>query len=178
MCVVWVVINGTLFDEPKQSSLEVKMTLTDVLALVGAFTGSGALLWDVFKWFNSGARLRMNVSPNTILVGNGTPLQDETKRISIEITNVGHRKTTLVTLGFRCDTNLWGSLTGRGSLYFVVPQPEYAQQLPVLLDVGERWVGLVTKTEEIEAMIKNHRFFVTMTHSASAKPFTKRVSRS
>lgn len=108
------------------------MTLTDVLALIGAFTGSGALLWDIFKWFNSGARLRMNVSPNIILVGNGFPLQDESKRISIEITNVGHRKTTLVTLGFRCDTNLWGSLTGKGSLFFAVPQPEFAKQLKAL----------------------------------------------
>ena len=151
------------------------MTLTDVLALVGAFTGSGALLWDVFKWFNTGAKLRLSVSPNTILVGGGFSGDDKTKRISIEVTNVGHRKTTLVTLGFRCDTSPWGSLTGKGSLYFVVPQPEYAQQLPVLLDVGERWVGLVAQTEEIEAMIKNHRFFVTMTHSASAKPFSKRV---
>ena len=153
------------------------MTLTDVLALVGAFTGSGALLWDVFKWFNSGAKLRLSVSPNTILVGGGFSGDDKTKRISIEVTNVGHRKTTLVTLGFRCDKTLWNSLTGKGSLYFVVPQPEYAQQLPVLLDVGERWVGLVAQTEEIEAMIRNHRFFVTMTHSASAKPFSKRVSR-
>lgn len=49
------------------------MTLVDVLALVGAFTGSGVLLWDVFKWFNSGARLRMNASPNIVLVGNGAP---------------------------------------------------------------------------------------------------------
>ena len=177
MRLVRLHFNGALLYKSKQGSREVKMTLTDVLALVGAFTGSGALLWDVFKWFNSGARLRMNVSPNIILVGNGTPLQDETKRISIEVTNVGHRKTTLVTLGFRCDTNLWGSLTGKGSLYFAVLQPEYAKQLPVLLDVGERWVGLVAQTEEIEAMIKNQRFFVTMTHSASAKPFSKRVSR-
>lgn len=153
------------------------MTLTDVLALIGAFTGSGALLWDIFKWFNSGARLRVKVSPNTILVGGGISHHNASKRISIEVTNVGHRKTTLVTLGFRCDKNLFGSLTGRGSQYFVVPQPEYAAQLPVLLDVGERWVGLVSQTEEIEAMIKNYRFFVTMTHSASAKPFLKKVSR-
>lgn len=153
------------------------MTLTDVLALVGAFTGSGALLWDVFKWFNSGAKLRLNISPNTILVGGGLYKQDKIKRISIEVTNVGHRKTTLVALGFRCDKTFWGLLTGKGSLYFVVPQPEYAQQLPVLLDVGERWIGLVAQTEEIEEMIKNHRFFVTVTHSASAKPFLKRISR-
>ena len=177
MRLVRLYFNGALLNQSEQGSREIKMTLTDVLALVGAFTGSGALLWDVFKWFNSGAKLRLSASPNTILVGGGIHDNDRTKRISIEVTNVGHRKTTLVTLGFRCDTSLWSYLTGKGRLHFVVPRPEYAQQLPVLLDVGERWVGLVDQTEEIEAMIKNHRFFVTMTHSASAKPFSKRVSR-
>ncbi len=151
------------------------MTVTETLALVGALTGTSAILWDIYKWINSGARLRVHVSPNTILIGDGFDNPNQNKRISVEVVNIGLRKTTIVTLGFRCDENLFSSLTKRGRQYFVVPQPEFAQ-LPKGLDVGERWVGLVSQSPEIEEMAKTKRLYVQVSHSFAAKPVYKRLT--
>lgn len=150
------------------------MTVTDILALIGALTGTLAILWDIFKWKNSGARLKINVAPNMILIADGLSLENQEKRISVEVVNVGQRNTTVVTLCFRCDDDMWTSVTGKGRTYFAVPQPEFAS-LPAALGVGERWVGMVHQSPELEEMARHKRLYVQISHSVATKPVCKRL---
>ncbi len=62
------------------------MTTTDILAYIGAATGTIALIWDIFKWFREG----VNISVEAVTFGINKP-----EGITFTISNRGGKPTTL-----------------------------------------------------------------------------------
>ena len=61
---------------------EAQMTATDWAAWIGAFTGVGALLFQIYERWMSGPQVRMKVSPNNLVVEIGEP-PDATRYIVV-----------------------------------------------------------------------------------------------
>src|SRR5258708_7694029 len=73
------------------------MTVTELAAWVGATSGLGSLLWNVYTKLTSGPRLRVTAYANMIKVlrSPGNP-----RFLRITVQNVGTATTTLTSAGF------------------------------------------------------------------------------
>ena len=149
------------------------MTSTDFLAWLGAITGTVALGWDVFKWAHSGANIKVSASPNMKVI----PPNDDYGGlyVFVEARNVGNGKTTLTHLvGFH-----YGSLYKRlvrrpPDRNFIIGNP-LPGPLPHVLDGGERWLGLIPQSPDIEAMASKGRLYCGVFHSNATKAVLARV---
>ena len=65
------------------------MTTTDILAWLGATTGTLALLWDIYKWRQDGVQLSVKAVTFGI---------DKPEGITITISNRGGKPTTLTAI--------------------------------------------------------------------------------
>lgn len=150
------------------------MTLTDTLALIGALTGTIALLWDFFKWTQTGVKVLLRVSPNMTPFGFSEEEFKSKLNLFVEVTNTGDKKITITHLVLTYYDSLWKKLLKRSSKNFLVPKP-VPGQIPQLIDIGERWVSLIEQTQELEEMAKNGYLYVGINHSSSAKTLLRRV---
>ena len=151
------------------------MTATDVAAWIGALTGTGVLLWDIFKWVHSGARIKVSAAPNMTGYGNAAQLLGNKTCVAVEATNVGHSKTTVTHLvGFHYKS-WWRRLFRRKpSTTFFVPDPQPGR-LPHVLDAGERWLGMIEQNAELENMTREGYLYVGVYHSTGRRPVVDRV---
>lgn len=151
------------------------MTPTDVAAWFGAFTGALVLLWDVFKWVHSGPRVRVSASPNMTAYGSAIKLLGTKTCIAVEASNVGQAKTTITHLvGFYYKSPLSKLLRHEPIHSFVVPDPKPGE-IPHVMDVGERWIGMMEQNAEVEELSRKGALYVGVFHSSGKRPALQRV---
>lgn len=150
------------------------MTLTDTLALIGALTGTIALLWDFFKWSQTGVKVLLRISPNMTPFGFAEEEFKSKLNLFVEVTNTGDKKVTITHLVLTYYDSFWKRVLKRSSKNFIVLNP-LPGQLPQLIDIGDRWVGLIEQSQDLEKMAKNGYLYVGINHSSSAKTLLKRV---
>jgi len=155
--------------------LGIAMTATDVAAWIGALTGTFVLLWDIFKWVHSGARIKVSAAPNMTGYGSAAQLLGNKTCVAVEASNVGQSKTTITHLvGFHYKT-WWHRLFRRKPLTtFLVPDPRPGT-LPHVLDTGERWLGMIEQNDELARMSRAGYLYVGIYHSTSRRPALQRV---
>ena len=116
----------------------------------GAIVSSIVFLWDIYKWFISGARLKLTVAGNMQRVNNSGV--DPTIYINIGVRNVGDSPTTITHLVGRVFKNSFDAFRGKVSSEFVIsPGSGELINYPYLLNPGTTWSALVPQ-ENIEAM--------------------------
>ena len=157
------------------------MTPTDVLAIIGAITGTTgtvlalvALIWDYYKWkHNETVQLEVQAIPNFAYTLN--PGQDY---IRVMVKNIGKVSTTikLITLhGFDSKRDMKKLPYGH-STAIVTPA---IGTLPVKLNPTDDWDGfLLQDLEGIETYFKYKHFCVQIEDSMSKKPFRAEVDKS
>lgn len=151
------------------------MNTTDWLAIIGATTGCVALFWDVFKWANSGAKIKLKVTGNMILFGGLNEISKDQKNVSVEVVNSGDKKTTITHLSMTHYTSpLKAFFRMKADLNFAVPAPGYSK-LPHSLDVGDRWIGFISQTGDIEKLASEGYFYVGINHSTSNRFIRQRL---
>ena len=69
-----------------------------IAAWWGAIIASIVLLWDMFKWFNKGAKISINAIPNMRIVNDIESDLDDKKIIFAEVFNMGEMPTTITHL--------------------------------------------------------------------------------
>jgi len=149
--------------------------LTQVLAWIGALTGTGALLWDFYKWKTSGPQLQMTVSPNMGLATPGVGV-DKTPHIAINVTNTGTARTTLKTIGVACYSSLWKQWRQKPAKNFVVVDTgPYCRPLPHILEIGEEWRPVLDQGTLLNRIEDESRVFFQLLHSASKKAISTRL---
>jgi hypothetical protein len=140
------------------------MTASDIAAWWGAGIATIVLVWDIYKWATSGARLVIRTQPNMQEAGD----QSEAKNVLIEVVNRGDKLTTLTHLAFYNYKTIFHRLVRRRHPHAgVVPRPG-GPGLPFELEPGKRWVGLV----EQEAVFDQHKdglVFAVIAHSGSSR---------
>ncbi len=151
------------------------MNLTDWLAIIGALTGCLALVWDIIKWASSGAKLKLKVLPNIIIFGGLGDASQNKSNVSVEVVNRGDKKTTITHL---CMTHYKSPIKAffrrPPDLNFTVPDPGYSK-LPYLLDVGDRWIGFISQSGDIEKLASDGYLYVGIYHSASNRFIRQRL---
>ena len=129
------------------------ISLTDVLAVWGAFVATFVLIWDIIKWKKSGPQIILRALDNMKFYGDPRISQDKTF-ISIDATNRGDRATTITNLGIRHYSNWFCKLIGKVRWQGVILDP-LPGRLPHKLEPGERWLGLIDQKQVGEKVYKN-----------------------
>jgi hypothetical protein len=157
------------------------VTVTDVLAVIGAVTGiTGTLLalaalgWDYYKW-RYAERVQLKVSANPGFINPAKPKQTF---ISVVVTNIGKIPTTINLLSLHgFDTK--AELENRnGKNVAVVHRPLYGT-LPARVEPGNEWVGGIDQNSNgIEVYLKYKYFIVQIEDTMSTKPFRAEIDKS
>jgi len=149
---------------------------TELVAWWGAIVATGLLLLEVYKWRATGARLRLIVQSGMKLKGH--PTRDNETLISVCVTNIGDRPTTITTVALRHFLSWWDRFRKKASQNFIIPNPNLNHHtLPHVLEVGKEWIGGITQDSEIEKMIERGHLVVEVYDSVHRRPVVGRVER-
>jgi hypothetical protein len=140
-----------------------------IAAWWGAIIASVVLLWDIFKWFTKGARMRVTAAPNMQEVNNNTGKLDDKKTIFVEACNVGDLSTTITHLLVYEYNSRWDRLRNKPSQHGFIPiKGSFA--LPYFLASGGRWDGQIDQEDVIEKYDTDKLIYCGIAHTFSKKP--------
>lgn len=152
------------------------MIATEAAAWWGAITGSLVLVWDIFKWSRSGARLSVTATANMQYLPPGSAKLEEQNYVVVVVSNRGDNKTTLTHLvGMHYKNSLLRILRRKPTTSFFVPT-QSGKQLPYQLSPGDQWTGMIEQNEKLERMMEDV-LYVGVYHSSGSKGVLKRVRR-
>lgn len=156
---------------------EAGVTLTEIAAWWGATIATVVFLWDIYKWRQSGARLRLTVSGNMEAYGHlAILLRPDQILIVAEVVNIGSKRTTITHMFAYYYESWWRRLLRlRSQTLTVMPDPALAQPLPFELDPGARWLGATYQNQQVEEMSTNGYLFIGILHSVSRAPIFQRL---
>lgn len=154
------------------------MNTTDIAAWWGAALASLVLVWDMYKWKTQGPRLIMRLSPNMQVWGD--PLREGKTWVSVTVSNVGDRPTTIKGVGMEYYTNWFRRLRNRAEKAVVFPNPSDGFPLPRVLNPGDEWLGLIPqerldKEIDLEEMSRSGHLIIWLTQSHTQKAMRKRL---
>jgi len=144
------------------------MTRIDPIAAYAAIVATGALFLEVRRWAESGPRLVLSCMPNALVSGESK----EKKRIALNIANVGNSATTLKVMVLYDYDSWFRRLVGKPLWTAIIPRPDlagYPPSMPMFLEPGKTWTGLVDLTEELKRRIQNGHLFVGVSCSHRRK---------
>ncbi len=151
------------------------MSVSDIAAWWGAVVATLVLGWDVFKWRQTGLRLRLSVSPGMKTHGDVPNADPKKSYVLIEVVNIGDKKTELTHVAGLFYKSRLQRLRGKNQQSFLVLNPAFTTQFPCFLAPGERWLGGIEQTQELEELSRSGLFYCGIFHSGSKKPITSRV---
>jgi hypothetical protein len=146
----------------------------DLVAWWGAIVATGVLIWDVYKWRTSGARLRLRANPNMIKVGGS--VEDKKQYVAVWAANTGDRPTTVTNLCFQYYRNTWNYFRNKPRRSMVVTSPSEAQPIPFRLGPGEEWLGMAIQDRALTFMAKKGVLVAEVYHAQASKAARKRIS--
>ncbi|MFW1369052.1 hypothetical protein ACEWAA_22475 [Vibrio parahaemolyticus] len=98
------------------------MSISEIAAWWGAIVASIVLIWDVYKWKTDGPKLNVLLAPNMKTFGD--PERDDMTWVSITVTNVGSRPTTLKKCRYVVLQRSYELLAKKGSTRCHLPKPK------------------------------------------------------
>ncbi len=158
--------------------MDINITLkgTNIVAWWGAVVATIVLIWDIYKWKSSGPKIKFEVAPNILVVGD--PARKGKKFISANTTNIGDRPTTITNLVLQHYNTYFAMLRHKPSTSMIVLSPSNAQPLPFILQPGQVWQGLSIQDHELEELAKDGYLVCGLCHSHSDKEIDRRVNLS
>ncbi len=157
------------------------LTTTDILALVGAFTGVlgtvagvSALVWDFYKWrYAERVRLKVSATPGFVELG-----KPGIEYINVTVTNVGKISTTIKLLSFHGFNSKKELKKRNGQSVQIVRATAYGE-LPVRLDPGDDWTGGCRQDMAALVVCRDFKFFfVQIEDTLSDFPFRAEIDKS
>lgn len=138
----------------------------------GAVSGSLAVVWEVFRWANSGPRLQILASPDMQLITPGYGI-DETRYINVVVTNSGDSPTTITHFCACTYRNWFDRLRRKKSQLFVINTGQEAP-IPYKIEPGERWSAMTPQKQAME-LAGNNLFYIGVQHALARRPNYVRV---
>lgn len=154
------------------------MSSTGFAAWWGATVASLVLLWDVYKWIVEGPRLIMRLVPNMQVWGD--PSREGKTWVSVTVSNVGTRPTTIKGVGMEFYANCFSRLRNRAEKAAVFPNPSDNFPLPRVLNPGEEWLGLIPQERldkgiNLEEMSRTGHLMIWLSQSHKHRAIRKRL---
>jgi len=130
-------------------NIEATITLTDLLAVWGAFVATLVLLWDMYKYLISGPRIIMECLPNYRLTRSPPSPSDSEDHFCITVCNTGERASTITKIGFAWYKNQWNRIVDKRYVTFFAknPNPYDGYRFPYVLNPGTEWNGFPLQNE-------------------------------
>jgi len=148
--------------------MEVPMSPETIAAWWGAVLATIVFLWEIYKWFRSGARLRISAAKDMQVLGADGGLND-VLHVFLTVHNVGSAVTTITHLVGYNYKNHFFAFTGRRSGVFVV-SPGSTAVYPHVIEPGKTWTAVVPQSD-FEIASKNGKIMhVGVIHSMSKSP--------
>ena len=156
------------------------LTTTDILALVGAITGTigtvlalVAIVWDYYKWrYNEIVQLSVAALPNFV-----TTFNPEQNYIRVMVTNIGKIPTTIKLISLH-GFNSKKEMRQKNGHDVALITPAMGE-LPVKLNPADDWDGfLIQNFEGVEKYLKYKYFCVQIEDTMSTKRFRAEVDKS
>lgn len=152
------------------------MKITNLAAWWGAIIATFLLLWDIYKYRHSGPIIKIDASPNMEAIGKIPNNIKNKKYISVEVTNIGDRNTTITHLIMFHYKSLFRKIMKKKDKNMFIPTPAlFPPPLPHILKTGERWLGGIEQTNELEEMSRNGYLYCGIYHSVEKKSIVQRV---
>ena len=123
------------------------------------------------KWKQTGYKLRLSVTSGMQLVGE----HSEQIYVVVEVVNIGDKKTELTHVVGLLHKSHLQRYRGKNERSFLVPKPSLSGGFPCFLEPGQRWMGGINQTEELEIMSRSGLLYCGVFHSGSKKPLTARL---
>src|ERR1700732_3100358 len=120
------------------------MNATPWVAWIGACSGLGSLLWNIYTKLTSGARLRVTASAGMILV---PPPPRNPRILEITLQNIGTVTTTITNLTFHSYGSRWKRFKNRADVNAVI-NTYSGPQFPHKLEVGGQWVATMEQDDK------------------------------
>jgi hypothetical protein len=149
------------------------MDTTTIVAWWGAVLSSVVFLWDIYKWWTAGPKIRFSVQSGMESIN--MPEYDGKTLILAKVTNYGDRPTTITNLGFLYFGSIWSKLRKKSDKAFIIPNPSTVQRLPFELKQGSIWSGVAIQDSQVEALAMKGRLYCVLYHSHDEKPIMARV---
>ncbi len=149
------------------------MDATTIVAWWGAILSSVVFLWDIYKWWATGSKIRFSVQSGMESIN--MPGYDGKTLILANVTNYGDRPTTITNLSFLYFESFWSQLRKRPDKVFFIPNPSTDQCLPFELKQGNVWTGIAIQDSKVAALATKGRLYCVLNHSHDEKPIKARV---
>jgi hypothetical protein len=150
-------------------------SLTSFVAWWGAIVATLVFLWDIYKWAKSGPSIVVSAQPN-MKTSVGAPQNlSGTNYVVVEAVNKGNKKTTITQLVSYHYSSIIKRILKKPSATFIVPDTGLAQRLPHVLEPGERWMGIIEQSKDLEKMTGQGYLYCGIYHALKARPVLQRV---
>jgi hypothetical protein len=149
------------------------MTASDIAAWWGAVVASLVFFWELYKWWESGPKVRLTANANMLIYGD--PLREGKKFVTVRAVNVGDAATTLTILGGNFYSSFWARLRRKPAGSFIAGNPGMPHSLPFRLEPGALWDGAAIQDSEVEEMAQRG-YLILELHQAGRKPARARVN--
>lgn len=144
------------------------MTGVEFLAWWGAIVSTLVLVWDIYKWKTTGAKL--NISSSVNMESYNIPEYEGKYLVAANISNVGDRATTITTVALVFYKSKLHKILGKSNKVFVLPIPSIAQPLPFVINPGAIWTAIGEQDNEVREMATEGILTWQVFHSQSKKP--------
>lgn len=148
---------------------------TDTAAWWGAIVATIVLLWDIYKWWRSGARLIVRANPNMQDVSKLARGSAHDLRIFVDVTNSGDRPTTITHLVVYHYSNLFHKLANKPSMQGVVSPGDWGPPTPHVLQPGERWTSGIDQKDLTKKAGTDGYLYCGVIHSLAKRPVLARL---
>ncbi len=152
--------------------------LVITVAAYAAIVATAALGLEVRRWFESGARLKIDIMPEAKTFN--IPGTEGNTYLVATVTNRGNAPTTITHFAVR-DYGSWlGRIRSKPTWTVVIPSPQppgTTSIIPKTLQPGEIWTGMVLydDKDELKGRIETGQLYVMIYASHADKPILKRV---
>jgi hypothetical protein len=150
------------------------------VATYAAIVATGALFLEIRRWFESGVRLVVRVTPDMMTMGSANPEHDEKDLVAVTVYNRGEVPTTLVGLSVLRYPTLLSYMRNRPSRAFVIPNPQllgHPPNLPSESKAGSQWSGFVRHRPDVIKDLQDGTFYVAVTSTDRDKPYLVRIPK-
>ena len=154
-------------------SLADDSTIT-IVAWWGATVATIVLVWDIFKWWKSGADVSLNVQPDQLIYDDSGVRAG--RWVSVEAANNGDRATTLTNMTVAHYKSWFYCLLRRKpKSQGFVKGPGVLHKFPYTLEPGTTWLGLFRQTDELTELFRSSASYCKLLTSSHKRPVIARI---
>jgi hypothetical protein len=142
------------------------MNATTLAAWVGACSGLGSLIWNIYTKLTSGPKLRVAAFAGMVMM---PPPPNNPTFLKITVQNVGTAPTTLTNITLHQYASRWSRFRNRATFSAVLNNYK-GPQFPHKLEIGAEWSGLMEQDERFGELLKGDSVWLAAHHSFSKSP--------